>query len=121
MDWYIAVLKKYVEFTGRARRKEYWMFALISLVVSVALGVVGRILGTSALSYLYSLAILLPGIAVTIRRLHDTGRSGWMSLIGIIPVLGWIVLLVFMAQDSTPGTNQYGLNPKETVVPAVLA
>ncbi|MFT3917352.1 MAG: DUF805 domain-containing protein [Anaeromyxobacteraceae bacterium] len=113
MDWYLGVLKKYVEFNGRARRTEYWMFLLINLAVSVGLMLVDGVLGTLFLGTLYSLGVLLPSLAVTVRRLHDTSRSGWWILIGFVPVIGLIVLIIFMAQDSKPGTNEYGPNPKE--------
>jgi uncharacterized membrane protein YhaH (DUF805 family) len=107
MNWYIAVLKKYAEFSGRARRKEYWMFVLINLIVGLVLNYV------SAFLYgIYSLAVLVPSIAVGVRRLHDIGKTGWLLLIAIIPVLGWILLLVWLAKDSQPGNNQYGENPK---------
>lgn len=122
MEWYLTVLRKYVDFSGRARRKEYWIFFLISFLASVVLQFVGSLFNAGGmLSGLYSLAVLLPGVAVSIRRLHDTSRSGWMALLGLIPFVGWIILLVFAAQDSTPGTNQYGPNPKENVVAAVAA
>jgi len=109
MNWYLAVLKKYVVFSGRARRKEYWMFTLVNVIVLVLLAV----LKLNALYGLYSLAVLLPSLAVLVRRLHDTGRSGWWFLIGLVPLIGGIILLVFRVQDSKPGENQYGANPKE--------
>ena len=112
MNWYIGCWKKYVEFSGRARRKEYWMFCLINLVVSILVGLVGRTLGTALLDSAYSLAVLLPGLAVCARRLHDTDRSAWWILIALVPIVGWIVLLVFMCLDSTPGENRFGANPK---------
>lgn len=113
MNWYLDVLKKYVEFTGRARRTEYWMFALINLVISVVLSFIDGAIGTGyILGTLYSLAILLPALAVSIRRLHDTSRSGLYLLLIFIPFIGAIALIIFMVQDSTPGDNQYGPNPK---------
>jgi uncharacterized membrane protein YhaH (DUF805 family) len=121
MNWYLDVLKKYAVFSGRARRKEYWMFVLFNLIVAFVLGIVDNMLGTVSQPYgvgtlgaLYSLAVLLPSIGVGVRRLHDTNRSGWWLLIGLIPVIGWIVLLVFFVQDSTPGENRFGPNPKGT-------
>jgi uncharacterized membrane protein YhaH (DUF805 family) len=112
MNWYLEVLKKYVEFDGRARRTEYWMFALVNFIVSLVLAfLLGRVLG-GVIPALYSLAVLLPSIAVTIRRLHDTGRTGWWWLIVFVPVIGWIVLLIFMVLDSDAGENQYGPSPK---------
>ena len=117
MDWYMAVLKKYAEFSGRARRREYWMFVLINFLIGCGLGVIGALVhGLSFLSWLYSLAVLVPSIAVSVRRLHDTGRSGWWLLIGLIPLIGLIVLIVFLATDGEPGDNEYGPNPKSSVV-----
>jgi uncharacterized membrane protein YhaH (DUF805 family) len=107
MNWYLDVLKKYAVFDGRARRQEFWMFALINFVISLILNLVLGMVGL-----IYTLAVFLPSIGVGIRRLHDTGRSGWWLLIGLIPVVGFIVLLVFFVQDSQPGDNQYGSNPK---------
>lgn len=112
MNWYIDVLKKYAVFSGRARRKEYWMFTLINIIISIILGVIDGMLGTAIIGMIYSLAVLIPCIAVSIRRLHDTGRSGWWLLIGLIPLIGLIVLIIFMVQDSESGDNQYGPNPK---------
>lgn len=114
MDWYLKVLKNYVGFSGRARRKEYWMFVLFNLIVSAGLVILEFILDIkSVLTVIYSLAILLPSLAVTFRRLHDTGRSGWWILIGLIPFIGGIVLLVFDCLDSESNDNQYGPNPKQ--------
>ena len=119
MNWYLDVLKKYFVFQGRARRKEYWMFTLFNMLAYIALMIIEGILGMGGegglglLSALYSLAILLPSLGVSVRRLHDTDRSGWWLLISLIPIIGAIVLLVFMVLDSQAGTNQYGPNPKE--------
>jgi len=113
MNWYIEVLKKYAEFNGRAHRTEYWMFVLFNIIISLGIGVVERVVGSpGVLGSLYALAVLIPGIAVSVRRLHDTGRSGLWLLAAFIPVIGFILLLVFMDQDSEPGPNQYGPNPK---------
>ena len=118
MNWYIGVLKKYAVFSGRARRKEYWMFFLFNIIIFIALGVIETIVGINpVLTLFYMLAILLPGLAVTLRRLHDTGKSGWWLLIGIVPLIG-IVILVFMVQDSQAGDNQYGPNPKAAAATA---
>ncbi|MGZ5029156.1 MAG: DUF805 domain-containing protein [Methylobacter sp.] len=123
MNWYLEVLKKYSEFNGRARRKEYWYFFLISTVISIFLAVIDFFTGTISeeaglglLSGIYALAVLIPGLSVTVRRLHDTDRSGWWILIGLIPVIGGIALLIFMVLDSAPGENQYGPNPKSRAV-----
>lgn len=120
MNWYLGVLQKYAVFSGRARRKEYWMFFLFNVIISIILAVVDRMTGmfseasgVGVFESIYGLAILLPSLAVAVRRLHDTDRSGWWLLIGLIPVIGAIVLLVFLVQDSKPGHNQYGPNPKE--------
>ena len=113
MNWYLEVLKKYAVFGGRARRKEYWMFLLFNIIISFVLGFVEVLAGGSGIVYmLYSLAVLIPSTAVTVRRLHDTGRSGWWLLISLVPLIGVIVLLVFTVQDSNPDENQYGANPK---------
>jgi len=118
MNWYLQALKQYAVFKGRARRKEYWFFALFNLIVSIVLtvdymtGSLDPELGVGLLSGIYSLAILIPSLAVTVRRLHDTDRTGWWVLIAFIPFIGAIVLLVFMLLDSKPGDNQYGPNPK---------
>lgn len=109
MSWYLEVLKKYAVFSGRARRKEYWMFFLINLIISFALGFVGALLGDKGgiIGNLYSLALLVPSIAVGVRRLHDTNRVGWWLLVPIVN-------LIFLAEAGHPGVNQYGPNPKET-------
>jgi len=126
MRWYLAALKKYAVFSGRARRKEYWMFVLFYLIFTIVLGVIDSILGIGEeggglLSGLFVLAMLIPSLAVTFRRLHDTDRSGWWLLIGFVPLIGSIVILVFMIQDSQPGENQYGTNPKATEAPESLS
>ena len=114
MSWYLTVLRQYAVFEGRARRKEYWMFYLWHLIIAVALYVLESIAGSGGfILTFYQFAVLLPSIAVSVRRLHDTGRSGWWLLIGFIPVIGPIVFLVFMLQDGYPMANQYGANPKE--------
>jgi uncharacterized membrane protein YhaH (DUF805 family) len=115
MHWYLEVLKKYTLFTGRARRSEYWYFVLVSVGISIVLGIVDAILrktiGVGPLGTLYGLAVLVPGTAVAIRRLHDTDRSGWWALLALVPLVG-LVLIVFLAQDSMASTNRYGQNPK---------
>jgi len=120
MNWYLEVFKKYAVFSGRARRKEYWYFLLFNIIISIVLAVIDGVTGTFSaetdmglLGGLYTLAVLIPGLAVSVRRLHDTDRSGWWLLIYLIPLIGAIVLLVFMVQDSTPGENRYGPNPKD--------
>ncbi|WP_273208724.1 DUF805 domain-containing protein [Marinobacter subterrani] len=113
MYWYMKALKQYVGFSGRARRREYWIFTAVNLAIAIVLGIIeGMLGGPGILGGLFNLAVLLPTIAVTVRRLHDIGRSGWWMLIVLIPIVGAIVLLVFVLLDSKPGENQYGPNPK---------
>ena len=120
MNWYLEVLKKYAVFNGRARRSEYWYFVLFNIIASVALAlfdtVIGKMIGTSISLFgtIYSLAVLLPGIGVSIRRLHDINRSGWWLLLALVPLVG-LVLIVFLAQDSDPAPNRFGRNPKLAV------
>jgi len=120
MEWYVKALKRYAEFSGRSQRAEYWFFTLFNAIIAIALVGAAMAVGADSglgkmlmMAYnLYSLAVLIPGIAVSIRRLHDTNRSGWMILLALIPLIGAIILLVFFVQDSDPATNQYGSNPK---------
>ena len=124
MNWYLQALKKYAVFSGRARRKEYWFFILIYLIIVVVLSVVDGFIGTAIsgasigiLTLIYILAMLIPTIAVVVRRLHDTGRSGWWFFIQLVPLVGAFILLYFMVCDSQPGQNAYGPNPKEGEMP----
>ncbi|QGQ27077.1 DUF805 domain-containing protein [Gimesia benthica] len=118
MNWYLTVLKKYAEFSGRARRKEYWMFALMNFLISILISIVGAVIGDTdgliavSLSGVYALFIFIPSLAVTVRRLHDTNKSGWWILISLVPLIGGLVLLIFMVIDSDPNENAYGPNPK---------
>ena len=113
MNWYLKVVKEhYADFSGRARRTEYWMFVLFNIIIGIALKVIGSLLGISWISWTYSLAVLIPGLAVAVRRLHDTGRSGWWLLICLIPIIGSIWCLVLMCLDSQPESNKWGINPK---------
>jgi uncharacterized membrane protein YhaH (DUF805 family) len=119
MNWYLAVLKNYAGFTGRARRTEYWMFFLINFIIVAVLDIIGMALKlNTVLGGIYGLAVLIPSIAVGIRRLHDTGRSGWWLLISLIPLVGTIILIVFLATEGQPGDNQYGSDPKQVPAPA---
>ena len=122
MNWYLEAFQKYAVFSGRARRKEYWYFVLFNFLMSIALAFVDNVFGSlnletgvGLLSGLYSLVVLIPSLSVLVRRLHDTGRSGWWVLIIFIPVLGALVLLVFTLQNSELTENQYGINPKMEV------
>lgn len=120
MNYYLQVLKKYATFRGRARRSEYWYFVLFNIIFSIIAMTLDNLLGTAMprVGYgpiygLYTLAIIIPGLAVAVRRLHDVGKSGWFLLIALIPVIGAIWLLVLMVTEGNPGENQYGINPKE--------
>ena len=112
MNWYLAVLKKYATFSGRARRKEIWMFILINFIIMVILSALDMALGIGLLSGIYALAVLVPSLAVGARRLHDIGKTGWWQLVGLIPFIGLIVLIIFFVMEGNPGDNQYGPNPK---------
>ena len=116
MNWYLKVVRdNYANFKGRARRQEYWMFAFINLIIILILNTIDRVAFSAdmaILSSVYLLAILIPGIAVAVRRLHDTDKSGWWALLGLIPIVGTVILIVMMCFDSTPGTNRFGPNPK---------
>ena len=122
MHWYLAAWKKYCVFSGRARRKEYWMFTFSCIIMTFIFFLVMRITGSHFIwNILYGslmLAAIVPGFAVAIRRLHDINRSGWWMLISLIPGIGGLVMFVFMVMDSYPGDNAYGPNPKigQTVV-----
>jgi uncharacterized membrane protein YhaH (DUF805 family) len=119
MDWYLEALKKYAVFEGRSRRKEYWFFGFFNAIFSVVLVIADVLFGTSGglsspglLSGLYTLGVFLPALAVLVRRLHDTNRSGWWVLISFLPLIGILVLLFFSVQEGQPGENQYGISPK---------
>lgn len=129
MEWMILPYRRYAEFTGRSRRKEYWMFALFQVLVSMAIGLVfgrssyvmggGMMAGMTTVQgpggvvqNLFTLVSLIPGLAVSVRRLHDQDRSGWLMLLVFIPILGWFALLVFMCLEGTRGPNRFGPDPK---------
>lgn len=123
MHWYFDVLKKYAVFKGRARRKEYWFFALFGFIIAFGLGVVDGIFGVfdfktglGLMTGLYYLAVLIPSIALSVRRLHDTNKSGWWMFIGLVPFVGFIGLLIFALQDGQVGVNRFGPDPKTAAV-----
>lgn len=118
MEWYKeAVLNKYARFDGRAHRTEYWMFFLVNLLIYAGVGLVETLVGIWGIfSTLYSLAVLIPSIAAAVRRLHDTGRSGWWVLVALLPVVGVIALLILLALESEPGPNAYGEGPVRVTV-----
>jgi len=121
LNWFIAATKKYAVFSGRARRKEYWFFVLfntlitwglfiVQILVGFAMKEMGLVVGT--LVTLYILAMIVPGLAVSSRRLHDIGRSAWWVLLSALPLIGPIIVLTFLVRDSDPLANKYGPNPK---------
>jgi uncharacterized membrane protein YhaH (DUF805 family) len=127
MNSFMEVLGKYADFSGRARRSEYWMFQLFTCLIVLGLGLLagaaialmgspngnyGALLLIVAPIWLFLLAMIIPHVSVLVRRLHDTGRSGWFYFISFIPIAGPIILLVYLCQDSQPGPNMYGPNPK---------
>ena len=119
MEWYLMVWKKFAVFSGRSRRKEYWMFFLFNTLIEFTLCILAMLLMKSGLSGvlyglcgLYMLACVIPAIACSVRRLHDTDKSGWLFLLVLIPIVGPIILLVFFMLAGNPGANQYGPDPK---------
>lgn len=123
VDWTKKVLSNYAKFEGRARRKEYWLFYLATIIISIAFGFIegfmSGLMGVASMDattvspIILSLVFFIPTIAVGTRRLHDTGRSGWWQLLWFIPIIGWIVLIVFFAQQTSPQTNQWGSPAKQ--------
>ncbi|UTC66757.1 MULTISPECIES: DUF805 domain-containing protein [unclassified Treponema] len=112
MNYYLDVLKKYVVFEGRARRKEYWMFVLFNAVIVLIISILDFVLGTGFLGYLYGLAVFLPSLAVQIRRLHDIDKPWYWIFISFIPLVGPIWMIVLMATEGTKGDNEFGSDPK---------
>lgn len=120
MNWYVKCLRQYTDFTGRARRKEYWMYTLFNVIIVALLAGIDYLLGWFSIEYrigvlsgIYSLAVLLPGIAVCVRRLHDIGKSGWYYLLGLIPIVGPIILLVYYCTEGDRFENAWGEDPKK--------
>ncbi|WP_077338266.1 DUF805 domain-containing protein [Pseudocolwellia agarivorans] len=111
MEHFVGTFKKYADFKGRARRKEYWMFILFYLIIIIGLSIVDYTIGTGFLSSIFSLVMFVPSLSIAARRLHDTGRTGWWQLIYLVPLVGLIVMLIFLTQDSHDA-NDYGQNPK---------
>jgi uncharacterized membrane protein YhaH (DUF805 family) len=145
MEWMLLPLKRYAEFSGRSRRKEYWMFAVLNIIVFIVLGflaavsltmtgnvggmvsgegglgAVGGGMGSMvaiALCVLWGLAVIVPSIAVQVRRFHDQDKSGWWALINFVPYVGSLIVLVFMLMDGTAGPNKYGADPKAGTAPS---
>lgn len=120
--WYLKVIGQYADFSGRARRREFWSFALVNVAIAAALwvvaGILGKVIGllgglVMLVYYLYTLAVLVPSLAVGVRRLHDTGKSGWFLLVALIPILGAFALLYFYTVEGDDGPNTYGPDPKD--------
>ena len=120
MEWYLKVVRdNYANFTGRARRQEYWMFVLFNMIFIFVLAIISGILsgafeapGFIIIYVLYVLAVLIPSLAVAVRRLHDTGKSGWFYLVALIPFVGSIWLIILFATEGDVGPNAYGPDPK---------
>ena len=121
MNWYLKCLKQYFDFSGRARRKEYWMFCLFNLIIAYILNVIDSAIGLTfpvgivelgILGVIYSLLLFIPGLAVGVRRLHDIGKSGWFYLIGLIPLVGAIIVLIWFCKEGEHKTNKWGPDPK---------
>lgn len=113
MHYYTDVLKKYADFSGRARRQEFWMFFLFNLAALIVVAIIDGVIGTTPWLYaLYAVATFLPNLALSVRRMHDLGKSGWWILIGIVPLIGGIWLIVLAATEGQPNPNQYGPSPK---------
>jgi uncharacterized membrane protein YhaH (DUF805 family) len=119
MNWFIRAIKNYATFSGRAQRAEYWYFVLFYLLIFIGLAIIDSVTGTfnaetgmGLLSGICSLALFIPSLSVSVRRLHDIGKSGWWLLVGVIPLIGAIVMLIFLVKDGESGENMYGSNPK---------
>lgn len=110
MNYFTEAFKQYADFSGRATRKQYWMFILFYLIFYIVLAVIDGMLGTMFLAFIFSLVLLVPSISIAARRLHDTGRTGWWQLIALVPLIGAIVLIVFLVMESQDD-NEYGARP----------
>ena len=118
MHWFIDPIKyQYADFSGRATRQQFWMYVLWYVLLYVGIGIIGVVTDIEELTLLYGLVVLVPGIAITARRLHDTNMSGWWQLIGLVPFIGLIVMIVFLVRAGDQTANQYGPDPKVTANP----
>lgn len=118
MNWYLKVLKQYADFNGRARRKEFWMFTLFSSLISWVIQLISSLMGVESflyIGYAYSLAIFIPSLAVAARRLHDVNKSEWFLLLYLLPIIGWIWLIILFCKDGDEGSNQFGSDPKNPI------
>jgi uncharacterized membrane protein YhaH (DUF805 family) len=136
MEWMLMPLKRYADFSGRSRRKEYWMFYLFVILVLAALAALAAVFGAFpstgeepstfgllffGLMGIFGLGIIVPSIAVAVRRFHDQDKSGWFYLLGFIPYVGGIIMLVFMCIEGTRGSNRFGADPKDENAPDIFA
>lgn len=112
MNWFLKVIQNYVGFSGRARRKEYWMFYLFYVIFYIVAAILDGVVGTFVFTLIYSLGLFLPSLAVLVRRLHDTNRSGWWVLLLLLPIIGAIVIFIFTLLEGTKGDNNFGSDPK---------
>lgn len=113
INWFQTVVTKhYVDFQGRARRAEYWWYILVYIVIDIVLSIIQSMVHTTLITALFGLALLLPSLGVSFRRMHDIDKSAWWLLIGLIPLIGAIVLIYWFAQPGTAGSNQFGPDPK---------
>ncbi len=119
MNWYLKCLKQYADFLGRARRKEYWMFVFFNICIALVLGFIDGLcgwlspkVGLGVLGGIYSLCVFIPGLAVSVRRLHDIGKSGWNYLFILIPLIGPILILIWFCKEGERKSNAWGLDPK---------
>ena len=121
MEWFLLALKKYAEFNGRSRRKEYWMFYLFTMLINIPLGIIDEIAnttfqyGSGVFSLIFSLFTFVPWISVTVRRLHDQNKSGWYLLLFFLPIIGWFWLFILTVTEGNKGPNEYGPDPKNPV------
>ena len=117
MNYYLGALKKYAVFSGRSCRKEYWMFILINMIVVIGISAIDKIAGTKGIiGTLYGFAIIIPALALTLRRLHDVGKSGYWYFICLIPFIGTLWLLMLLIKDSEEGSNRFGENLKNEII-----
>lgn len=117
--WFLDPIKnKYFDFTGRATRQEFWMYVLSYVILYVAISLVANVIGLSVLAILFALGVLAPSVAITARRLHDIGMSGWWQLVGLVPLLGLVIIIVLTARPGEAGSNQYGSSATATFAPA---
>lgn len=118
MNYFLdPIVNNYANFNGRTGRKEFWMFILLNIIVSFVVGFVAGMFGLKIISTFYMLAVFIPGLAISVRRLHDTNHSGWLFLLNFIPIIGWLILFYFYILDSDSSDNLYGPNPNITATP----